>query len=364
MRVPVVLLLALIASTSMATNTENPLSIVLAQVSDQPFGNAIGSLIQMHLKAESKAPSGRLNAIITLLNQLKSTIANAQENAEVRYTSKSAWCSDTIAQLQKEYEAAKKASANSSGDYNELTREQGVKKNDLTNSQTNKADLREDLAKAESDLENENTIFSQRSTDYSEAIAACKEAIRLLLSLGNRGNGASFIQMNQNFGKIKNTLEKHAKSTNSAFIEPILDVLSQLANGAQYDYSKITAIVDLIRSLLTNLESASGELESNHGKVAADLESLIANLSNQLETIKVNVDVYDTRLGEIEVRLNELKPLIAQYDLLVQVNGEMLEGTKSDCKGNEALHSEQQSARAKQLSIIERLLEYFVSQVN
>jgi len=52
-------------------------------------------------------------------------------------------------------------------------------------------------------------------------------------------------------------------------------------------------------------------MESNHGKVAADLETLVANLSNQLETLKVNVDVYDTRLGEIEIRLNELKPLIA-----------------------------------------------------
>jgi len=104
-------------------------------------------------------------------------------------------------------------------------------------------------------------------------------------------------------------------------------------------------------------------MESNHGKVAADLETLVANLSNQLETLKVNVDVYDTRLGEIEIRLNELKPLIAQYDLLVQVNGQMLEGTKNDCKGNESLHSDQQSTRAKELAIIEKLLEYFVSQV-
>jgi len=297
------------------------------------------------------------------LNQLKSTIQSAEERAETRYNAKSAWCSDTIAQLEKEYEAAKKASGQSSGDYNELTREQTVKKNDLTQSQGNKADLREDLSKAQSDLESENGLFAQRSADYSEAISACKEAIRLLLSLGQRGQGASFIQMNQNFGKIKSTLEKHAKSTNSAFIEPILDVLSQLANGAQYDYSKITAIVDLIRSLLQNLESASAELESNHGKVANDLETLIANLSNQLETLKVNVDVFDTRLGEIEIRLNELKPLIAQYDLLVQVNGQMLDGTKSDCKGNDEIYGEQKSTRAKELSIIEKLLEYFVSQV-
>lgn len=362
MKVPVMLLLALVATT-LATETENPLSIVLSQVSDQPFGNAIGSLIQMHLKANNKAPSGKINAVITLLNQLKSTIEAAQERAEVRYTSKSAWCSDTIAQLEKEYEAAKKAASNSQADYNELTREQTVKKHDLNTSTTNKADLRADLEKAQTDLEAENESFARRSADYSEAIAACKEAIRLLLSLGNR-QGGSFVQLNQSFGNIRNKLAKHAKHTNSAFIEPILDVLSQLANGAQYDYSKITAIVDLIRSLLQNLESAQLELESNHNKVDADLNTLVANLSSQLETIKVNVDVYDTRLGEIEVRLNELKPLIAQYELLVTVNGQMLEGTKADCKGNDELYAESQRSRAKELAIIEKLLEYFVSQAN
>lgn len=221
------------------------------------------------------------------MNNLNTTIQKAKDNAETRYESKAAWCSDTISQLEKEYEAAKKASAQSSGDYNELTREQGVKKNDLTTSTASKADLREDLTKAANELEQENTVFSQRSADYSEAIAACQEAIRLLLSLGNRNaNSASFIQMNQSFGNIKNKLEKHAKnSSNSAFIEPILDVLSQLANGATYDYSKITGIVDLIRSLLSNLQSAEQELESNHGKVANDLQELIANLSNQLDNV-------------------------------------------------------------------------------
>jgi chromosome segregation ATPase len=360
MRVPVILLLALVAAT-MATETEVPLSI-LSQVTDQPFGNAIGSLIQMHMRSNNKAPSGKLNAVITLLNQLKSTIEAAQEKAEVRYNSKSAWCSDTIAQLEKEYEAAKKAAGNSQADYNELTREQAVKKNDLNASTESKADIRADLEKAQTDLETENTVFARRNADYSEAIAACKEAIRLLLSLGNR-QGGSFVQLNQSFGNIKTKLEKHTKNTNSAFIEPILDVLSQLANGAQYDYSKITAIVDLIRSLLQNLESAQLELESNHNKVDADLNTLVANLSSQLETVRVNVDVYGTRLGEIEIRLNELKPLIAEYNLLVTVNGQMLEGTKADCKGNDQLYSESQQSRVKELAIIERLLEYFVSQV-
>lgn len=62
-------------------------------------------------------------------------------------------------------------------------------------------------------------------------------------------------------------------------------------------------------------------MESNHGKVQSDLHTLIANLAGQLETIKVNVDVFDTRLSEIELRLNELAPLINQYETLAEVNG-------------------------------------------
>jgi len=187
--------------------------------------------------------------------------------------------------------------------------------------------LRQDLEKANADLESENGLFSTRSVDYSEAIAACQEAIRLLLSLGNKAAGNSFIQMNQSFGTIKDKLETHAKNAHIAFVQPILDVLSQLANGAQYDYSKITAIVDLIRSLLTNLQGANAELESNHGKVGNDLNLLIQNLSAQIETLKVNIDVYDTRLGEIEIRINELKPLMAQYDTLTLANEQFLSAT-------------------------------------
>jgi hypothetical protein len=90
---------------------------------------------------------------------------------------------------------------------------------------------------------------------------------------------------------------------------------------------------------------------------------LIQNLSAQIETLKVNIDVYDTRLGEIEIRLNELKPLMAQYDVLTQVNGQMLAGTKSDCAGSAELHSSQQASRTKQLAILDKLIEYFNSQV-
>lgn len=43
--------------------------------------------------------------------------------------------------------------------------------------------------------------------------------------------------------------------------------------------------------------------------------------------------------------MNELKPLINQYETLAEVNGKMLEGTKATCKDNETLHAEQQAAR-------------------
>jgi DNA repair exonuclease SbcCD ATPase subunit len=208
----------------------------------------------------------------------------------------------------------------------------------------------------------EESTFEHRFADYTEAIAACQEAIRLLLQLGNRQPGAVFLQMNQNFGKVKEQLEKHAQSAESAFVQPILDVLSQLANGAQYDYSTITNIVDLIRSLLKNLQAAQQELESNHGKVEQDLQTLISNLANQLENIKVNVDIYDTRLSEIEVRMNELQPLVNQYETLAEVNSKMLEATIASCKDNDQLHAQAQAARAKQLEVVNALSTYFVSE--
>lgn len=249
MRIATIFTILLIGS-ALAVEIENPLSAILTQVSEHPFGNAVGNLIQLHLKNDSTAPEGKLNAILKILASLQKNIEAARERAETRYESKAAWCADTIEQLQKEYESAKNAAAKSASEKNELIREQGTKKNDLTESTSSKASLRDDLAKAQTDLQGEESTFQSRFVDYTEAIAACQEAIRLLLQLGNRQPGAVFIQMNQNFGKVREQLEQHAKNTQSAFIEPILDVLTQLANGAQYDYSTISNIVDLIRSLL------------------------------------------------------------------------------------------------------------------
>lgn len=286
MRISFIIAILLISTTFAAeSESENKFANILSQIKEQPFGNAIGSLIQMHLKNDSTAPDGKLQAILKILEQLQKTIETAQANAETRYESKSAWCQDTIEQLQKEYDSAKSAAASSSSEYNSLDREKGEKKNDLNGATESKSDLREDLAKAQSDLQAEDTQFESRFADYTEAIAACQEAIRLLLQLGNRSPGAMFIQMNQSFGKVREQLEKHAKNTESAFIEPILDVLTQLSNGAQFDYSTITNIVDLVRSLLKNLQAAQQELESNHGKVEADLDQLIANLAGQLENV-------------------------------------------------------------------------------
>jgi len=58
MRVSLIFTILLIGTAVLAADTENPLSIVLSQVSDQPFGNAIGALIQMHLKSSNEAPNG------------------------------------------------------------------------------------------------------------------------------------------------------------------------------------------------------------------------------------------------------------------------------------------------------------------
>jgi hypothetical protein len=81
MRVPIILLIALVGSTVAVTSDKslNDVATILAQVSEHPFGNAVGSLIQLHLKnkEESGAPSGRLNAILNVLNTLKNTISKA-----------------------------------------------------------------------------------------------------------------------------------------------------------------------------------------------------------------------------------------------------------------------------------------------
>lgn len=61
--------------------------------------------------------------------------------------------------------------------------------------------------------------------------------------------------------------------------------------------------------------------------------------------------------------MNELSPLINQYETLAKVNGAILEATIASCKDNDKLHAEAQAARAKQLEIVGALNTYFVSEV-
>jgi hypothetical protein len=60
------------------------------------------------------------------------------------------------------------------------------------------------------------------------------------------------LEISQNFVHVKETLQAHFQESHLAFLDPIIQILTEMGNGSEtsLDFSKVKQIIDLIQSLI------------------------------------------------------------------------------------------------------------------
>lgn len=115
----------------------------------------------------------------------------------------------------------------------------------MSNEQQAVVENQSNLDAANQALNDENEGYAQSSQDYADAIAACEQGLQLLATL--RANPSGFIQSKARFSNVVALLQKHLANKSSTFVQPILNVLTELATStSDLDQNKLSKVVSLI----------------------------------------------------------------------------------------------------------------------
>ncbi|EGR32070.1 hypothetical protein IMG5_097470 [Ichthyophthirius multifiliis] len=281
----------------------------LVQVKSNPFGSALNNLLEMHMLSQD--PSGRLNEINNVLDQVEELLTKQNQDSEQWINGRKAQCSNDQDQLQQQIKSVHDSLESDKETTRQHYEEQKNKQGDLDNERSNLSTSEESLRNARNSLEDQTKRYELAHADYQEAIKACKEALELLATLRQ----SSFIQAKTQSRLVTVTalIQKHVPAKTSAFVQPIVSVLTELSTSNKVDQDKLKRIVSLIEQLLEELQKQLGQLESSNIITVEDLNSLIKKTEESIENSK-------GQIKSLEARLEELKNLIENLNGAISSN--------------------------------------------
>lgn len=142
----------------------------------------------------------------------------------------------------------------------------------MSNEQQAVTENQANLDAAHQALNDENESYAASSQDYAEAIAACEQGLQLLSTL--KANPSGFIQSRARFTSVVALLQKHLANKSSTFVQPILNVLTELASTTtDLDQNKLSKVVSLIEQLLEELRNQSAANDQRHSDSVDSLTS-------------------------------------------------------------------------------------------
>ncbi|KAL4439154.1 hypothetical protein ABPG74_008929 [Tetrahymena malaccensis] len=330
------------------------------EIKSNPFGHTVASLVQLNLGAGQSA--GRLDAIAEALNTIEAQLESTRDHNDAEIQRQRGWCSDQEATIQANIDQAESDLSNYQNEQAQRNQAVADLTQNLNNEQQSLAENQNNLANAQQELDDENSSYAESSKDYADAIAACEQALKLLATL--QTNPSGFIQSKARFGNVVALLQKHLANKSSNFVQPILNVLTEMSTSTnEVDQSSLAKVVSLINDLLEELRNQSAANDQRHQQVVDSLNSNIANLEQLIANSNNLISQYQGQIQENEDRLGQLAGLITQTQAILDQANQNLSQVQDQCAGYDQEYASYKNEVDQQLATLQALKEYFKSKV-
>jgi len=325
--------------------------LALAQINEHPLGKSILSLASIHMKAQ-----GPLEDLPVLLQEIYDDLISQQAQTEAQHERDTQYCTETEAVLR-----------------TDITRHgiaYGLYKGIKRDNEAALVNLHAHLDEVEAFLEaNERRTAdgtAQREQQHAtyetdlanniDAIDACSQAISLLNAMRA---GTSFIQLKNKFQKVQERLEATKSSTHSHIYTPLIKALAQITSKA--DKEAIGRILDLLTSLLGQLQAARGTIEETEATQAAFWDQELADLTS--EHARLSQDEIDTT-ADIETREETVADATENMTFnfnAAQAALENLNNLEAECAAKEAAYEKVRDELAREVEVVAALQEHIAN---
>jgi len=168
--------------------------------------------------------------------------------------------------------------------------------------------------------------------------------------------GTSFVQLKSKFQKVTERLESTKSSTHSHIYTPLIKALAQITSKA--DREAIGRILDLLTSLLGQLQAARGTIEETEATQAALWEQELHDLTE--EHVRLIAD-QATTTEDIEIRTQTVADATENMHFnfdAAQVAVENFKILTAECEAKQAAYERVRDELAREIEVVAALQEH------
>eukprot|EP01017_Pseudomicrothorax_dubius_P001391 TRINITY_DN0_c45_g1_i7.p1 TRINITY_DN0_c45_g1~~TRINITY_DN0_c45_g1_i7.p1 ORF type:complete len:372 (+),score=132.84 TRINITY_DN0_c45_g1_i7:43-1158(+) len=323
---------------------------VLSEIDQHPFGNALVSLIAVHLST-----NGPLEEIVVLLNQLRAGLTKSQEEDDENNRTNQASCEENIRNFQNQISTLT------------AQRNENIKLRDITQASLNVAekDLRETinalnlnqqrLTQGQAQRDQEHNEYTNALAEHQQGIKALDGAIQLLNHLQS---GTSFVQLKKRFERVTaELLETQKASRNGHLYSPLIQALADLASKATPEM--IAKILKLFNELRTAFARDSQVATQIENKQQESWTSLKVDLETERDALQEKRTNLERQIEGYRAIIEDCNRNIEYLTKQLELATENLNATVEHCEKLSATYVSRNEERVRELEIIGRVLEFF-----
>jgi hypothetical protein len=282
--------------SSLDINSRN-VKRTLAMIDQHKYGNFLLDVVALQVQT-----GGGIDTIIELIDEIIADIDAQQATAEEQNQNNTDLCDTQTEQLTNDIKDAQSKIDEATYDLAENLRPKRqslIEARDDLDSRL--AENRANKESAGAERESDHSTYLERARDYSDSIASCDEALRLLAQLKNEPEGSTDLMQTRAVSKAMETVASHYKRMHAhSSFGPMIDALVDLSTSQNFaNQETLAECIRLIEELRQELIDGQRDEKMWEDQAQSSHEAYIDSLDNEYQTMaeensKVGLEIVET----------------------------------------------------------------------
>jgi predicted nucleic acid-binding Zn-ribbon protein len=322
-------------------------SAVFVQLDSKPMGNALLSLVQMHMQA-----GGALDELIVLLGEIRDSLLSQQTEDDELFKSQNATCNENTEIYQTELDSAETQIETSSDSLDNLRPALETLEREIETSKSALSTLESEQSAASEDRSSAAAIYAKNDYDFSDAIAAIEEAIDLMSQLKTESD-VEFVQVG--LKSLEARISRGLNKSSRMLFGVAVTSLAEMATTA--DQALVKRIIDLLEQIKQALKDSQKDDAETEEKAAAEYADYNKMLQDEIDSTKQRLNEQESKETQLQEQIETEEDNLAAAETKKETYSKLLDEQVAQCDNWKATYQTNTDNRSDELDVIDQVIK-------
>eukprot|EP00359_Climacostomum_virens_P002426 CAMPEP_0204918944 /NCGR_PEP_ID=MMETSP1397-20131031/16540_1 /ASSEMBLY_ACC=CAM_ASM_000891 /TAXON_ID=49980 /ORGANISM="Climacostomum Climacostomum virens, Strain Stock W-24" /LENGTH=344 /DNA_ID=CAMNT_0052092475 /DNA_START=64 /DNA_END=1098 /DNA_ORIENTATION=+ len=322
-------------------------SFVFVQLDAKPMGNALLSLVQMHMQA-----GGALDELVILLGEMRDALLKQGEEDDALWKKQNQTCTENIETFSTELDDAENQIETSTESLESLRPSLEEVQNEI---ETNKKDLKtyeDEQSESSSKRQAEHETWEKNDADYSDAIAAVEEAIALMKQL-KTDDDTSFVQIG--LKNLETRIQRGLHASSRVLFGAAVTSLAEMATTA--DQALVAKIIGLLDEIRRALLESQEEDRDNEDIAQEQYDEYNKNLQDEIDSLKTRISEQETIETQLKEKIELEEDTLDAARVKQETYSKLLSDQEAQCDAWKSTYDTNSANRSGELDILNQVIQ-------